>query len=119
MSVIKLTITENHIKLLTNLRWSSKDGAIVSLGHDGDDYIPPFGENNLYEAIDLILNGVPEGFDPFNTESTKEYPEEQKSDWDKLYNELPMVLDIVLYNGNFDIGTYKTKWHLRGWKKIN
>ena len=119
MSVLKLTVTEDHIKLLRRLSWSEKDGAIVSLGHDGDDYIPPFGENNLYDAMDIILNGVPEDFDPFNTEEIKEYSEEQKAEWDKLYSELPTVLDIVLYNGNFEIGTYKTKFHIREWKKIN
>lgn len=118
MSVLKLTVTEDHIKLLRNLRWSEKEGTIVSLGHDGDDYIPPFGENNLYDAIDIILNGVPESFEPFITEDIKKYSEEQKAEWDKLYSELPTVLDIVLYNGNFETGTYKTKWHLRDWKKI-
>jgi hypothetical protein len=119
MSVLKLTVTEDHIKLISRLRWSEKDGAIVSLGHDGDDYIPVFGENNLYDAMDIILNGVPEDFDPFNTEDIKEYSDEQKAEWDKLFSELPTVLDIVLYNGHFQTGTYKTKFHLREWKKIN
>jgi hypothetical protein len=47
-----------------------------------------------------------------------EYSVEQKSEWDKLYSELPMALDIILYNGSFELGKYKTRYHLRDWKKI-
>ena len=120
MSVIKLTITEDHIKLIKQLRWSlNSENHIVALGHDGVENVPPFGENNLYEAIDLILNGLPEGFDPFSTEDEPVYTDEQKATWDKLYEELPMVLDIIMFNGNFETGTYKTKFHDRVWKKIN
>ena len=78
----------------------------------------PFGENTLYEAIDLILNGMPEDFDPFNTEEAKVYSDEQKAEWDKLYSELPLALDIILHNNSFELGTYKTKFHDRLWKKI-
>lgn len=118
MSVISFELKEEHVKLLKHLRWSLKDNLIINLGHDGDDYVPVFGENNLHEAMDIILNGVPEDFDPFNYEEEKKYTQEQKEYWDKLYNELPTALDIILYNGNFDLGVYKTKWHDRVWKKI-
>ena len=117
MSVITFELKEEHVKLLKHLRWSLKDNVIVGLGHDNEEYIPAFGENNIYEAIDIILNGVPEDFDPFNTDEEKKYTDEQKSEWDKLYSELPTALDVVLFNGNFDLGTYKTKWHDRLWKK--
>jgi hypothetical protein len=119
MSVIKFELKEEHVKLLKNLRWGMKGGFIVNMHNDGDDYIPPFGEDNLYEAIDVILNGKPTNFNPFNTEETIEYTDEQKAEWDNLYNELPTALDIVLYNGNYELGLYKTKWHDRVWKKIN
>lgn len=119
MSIVKFELKEEHVKLLKNLRWSMKDKLIVNMHNDGEEYIPPFGENDLYEAIDVILNGRPEGFDPFNNENFKEYGEEQKAEWDKLYSELPMALDVVLYNGNYELGLYKTKWHDRVWKKIN
>ena len=119
MSIVKFELKEEHVKLLKNLRWSMKDNLIVNMHNDGEEYIPPFGENDLYEAIDVILKGRPEGFDPFNSENFKEYSEEQKAEWDKLYSELPMALDVVLYNGNYELGLYKTKWHDRVWKKIN
>jgi hypothetical protein len=119
MSVIKFELKEEHVKLLKNLRWSQKDKLIVNMFNDGEEYIPPFGEDNLYDAIDNILNGIPEDFDPMNTSEFKEYSEEQKSEWDKLYSELPTALDIVLFNGSYETGFYKTKWHLRNWVKIS
>lgn len=119
MSVIKFELKEEHVKLLKNLRWCIKDNLIVNIHNNGDEYVPPFGENNIYEAIDTILNGKPIDFDPFNVENFKDYSEEQKAEWDKLYSELPIALDIVLFNGSYELGTYKTKWHDRVWKKIN
>tara|TARA_R110000782_G_scaffold270273_1_gene370178 strand:+ start:3358 stop:3717 length:360 start_codon:yes stop_codon:yes gene_type:complete len=118
MSVLKLTITENHIRLIKQLRWSMKDGSIISQAHDGEEYVPVFGENNIYEAIDIILNGKPPDVDPFTTEEETIYPDEQKAEWDKLYSELPMALDIILFNGHFQTGSYKTKFHDRFWKQI-
>lgn len=32
--------------------------------------------------------------------------------------ELPTALDIILHNGNFELGTYKRKFHVRDWKKV-
>lgn len=117
MSVVNFELKEEHVKLLKHLRWSLKDNLIVNLGHDGEEYVPVFGEDNIYEAIDIILNGVPEDFDPFNTDEPKKYSEEQKKEWDALYSELPTALDVILYNGHFELGVYKTKWHDRVWKK--
>jgi hypothetical protein len=120
MSVIKFELKEEHVKLIRQLGWSfNSENQIVALGHDGVENLPPFGENNIYDAIDLILHGLPEDFDPFNTEDIKEYSEEQKAEWDKLYEELPTALDIIMYNGHFELGTYKTKYHDRQWKKLN
>lgn len=119
MSVIKLELTETHVKLLKHLRWSvNKKGFIV--GTEDDEIDPAaFGENNIYDAIDLILNGRSPDFDPLNTEELKVYSEEQMDAWDKLYTELPIALDIIMFNGSFELGSYKTKFHDRNWKKIN
>jgi len=115
MSLVRLELKEEHIKLLKHLRWSVKDNLIQGISNDEDAV--PFGENNIYEAIDLILNGMPPAFDPFETEELPEYSEEQKAEWDKLYAELPTALDIILFNGSFELGKYKTKYHDRHWKK--
>lgn len=118
MSVVKFELKEEHIKLLKHLRWSKdKNNLIVNISDDEDSI--PFGSDNLYEAIDLILNGRPEDFDPFETHDLIEYTDEQKSEWDKLYDELPLALDVILFNQSFDLGHYKTKYHDRNWKKMN
>lgn len=117
MSVLKIEITENHLKLLKHLQWGMNDNVIVGVKDDGDGIAPPFGENNIYEAIDLILNGVPNNFDPLNEEEFPQYTQEQKDAWDKLYSELPRVLDVILFTGKFETGIYKTKFHLRNWEK--
>lgn len=118
MSVIIFELTENHIKLLKQLRWSINNENIISgVSDDGDDVAPPFGENNIYDAMDLIINGKPDDFNPFEVEEIKEYTLEEKVKWDDLYKSLPMALDIILFNGNFELGTYRTQYHNRVWKK--
>lgn len=117
MSLLKLELKEEHVKLLKHLRFSLKDNVIQGISSDEDSV--PFGENNIYEAIDLILNGMPPLFNPFDTEELPEYSEEQKAEWDKLYSELPMALDIIcFFEFKFELGNYKTKYHDRNWKKV-
>jgi hypothetical protein len=94
MSLIKITITDNHLKLLKYLRWSVNKAGFIIGTEDEDEDQAPFVENNLYEAINLILNGIPENFDPLNTEDEEEYSTEQKAEWDKLYSELPRCLQL-------------------------
>jgi len=118
MSILKLEITEKHLKLLKHLRWSiNKDNLIISV--EDEEFKIPFGENNLYDAIDLILNGKPKDFDPLNTSEIKNYSPEQKAEWDKLYAELPMCLSIILQKQSFETGIYKTKFHDVNWVKID
>lgn len=120
MSVLKFELKEEHVKLLKNLNWSlGKDKIIKGIStNEFDEVIPPFGEDDLYYAIDLIINGKPSNFDPLNDTGDIVYTEEQIAEWDKLYSELPMALDIILYIGNIEYGMYKTKYHIRDWKKI-
>lgn len=119
MSVIKFELKKEHVMLLKQLRWSiNKENIVSGVSDEGDEIAPPFGETNIYEAIDMIINGRPEDFDPLN-EEVKEYSDEQKAEWDKLYSELPIALDVILYNGHFNTGFYKTKYHDRNWKQIN
>ena len=120
MKPIIFELKEEHIKLLKNLRWNMKENIVVGVSKDEEDeYSLPFNEQNLYEAIDLVLNGKPENLDILTTDEPKYYTNEQILEWDKLYSELPMALDIILYRGSFELGTFKTKWYDRDWKKIN
>lgn len=119
MSVKKLELKEEHVKLLRQFDWSMKDGVVSGIGNDGEDYLPPFKGNTLHEEIDLILNGTKSAGIMDETSHVVAFTEETMAEWDKLYKELPMALDIVLFNGHFELGTYITKFHLRKWKKIN
>ena len=116
MSVIVFELKDEHIKLLKQLSWTSNNKIIVSVDDLEEQLL--FGENNVYEAVDMILNGKPENFDPFNTEDFPEYSPEQIAEWDKLLSELPTALNIILYNCSFETGTYKTKFNQRLWKKL-
>lgn len=117
MSIVKFELKEEHIKLLRHLRWS-KNNENVIVGLDDVEESVPFGENNIYEAIDLILNGKPEDFNPFEEEEVSQYSDEQKKEWDQLYNELPIALDLILHNQSFELGNFKTKYNDRNWKKM-
>ena len=119
MSLLKLDLTENHVKLLKYLRWSiNKKGFIV--GTEDDSFDPaPFGENNLYDAMELIINGKPKDIDFLTHEDIITYTDEEKAVWDALYAELPLALEVILYNGNFELGSYVCQYHNRLWKKTN
>jgi hypothetical protein len=118
MSIVKFELKNEHIKLLRQLRWStSKDNKFIVSVEDIDEPLL-FNESNFYEAIDLILNGPPKYPNPLEVDEFPTYSQEQKDEWDKLFSELPTALDIVLYNGHFNVGMYKTRYHLRDWKKI-
>ena len=118
MAVIKFKLTEQHLRLLKHLRWGiNKNNFIVGVEDEMEDQAP-FGENSLYEAMDLILNGMPADFSPLDTESVKEYTNEEKAEWDKLYAELPIALELILFNGSFELGEYVARLHDKQWKKI-
>lgn len=120
MSILNFELKEEHVKLVKHLRWSiNKENIISGIGDDGDDIAPPFGENNIYDAIDLIIHGRPDDFNPFEVEDIKEYSDEEKAKYDALYNELPTALEIILSTGSFQVGTYRTKFHDRNWKIKN
>jgi hypothetical protein len=65
----------------------------------------------------VILYGRPEDFDPFDGDPF-DWTDEQKEEMDKLLSELPLALDIVLNTQSFELGLYKTKFHVREWKKV-
>ena len=105
MSVIKFELKEEHLKLLKHLEWSE-----LSLHNE----IHTNGENTPFGGI---LYGQPEEFDPFDGDPF-EWSEEQKIEMDELISELPRAVEVVLYTQSFKIGTYRTKYHDKHWKKI-
>ena len=117
MSILTIEITDKHLKLLKYLKINTDKNNIVLSVEPIDDDIP-ITNDDKYSYIDLVLNGVPKDYDPLTSDKPIEYSDEQKSEWDKLYSELPLCLEVLLYNGNFETGIFKTKYHVKDWKKI-
>lgn len=119
MSVIKFELKKEHLLLLENLSFSvNKDNIIQGVKDEIESIAPPFGANSIYEAIDLILNGKPEGIDPLTTETEVEYSEEQMAEWETLYKELPIAMEIILSTKSFTLGKYKTLSYDKNWVLI-
>lgn len=114
MSVIKFELKDEHIKLMKALRFRmDRDYNITVTDEYG--FNSPFGGSNLYEDIDVILNGKPEDFDPMA--EYKPLSEAKELEYFELFKELPNALEIVLSLGTFETGHYKRKYHDRlGWK---
>jgi hypothetical protein len=114
MSVVKFELKEEHIKLLTGLRWN--------LNYASKTYRLPFVEEevdeliNVHEEVDIVLNGFekPQSFDA----AAEQINEEKKLEYNKLLSELPTALDIILFTKSYETGWYKTKYNIRSWKKI-
>jgi hypothetical protein len=116
MGLIKFELKEEHVKLLKHLRWSIKSEQIISKMDDDDD--SPFGGDNLFEDMSLILNGKPDNFNPVDDEIlVSELSDDDKIKLKELFNELPIALDIILNYGTFEPSFYKTKWYDRNWIK--
>ena len=114
MSLEKLELTNDHIKLVKQLIFTNLDGVIFA----ADDRGSAFGGDDKLDDIEIILEGVPEGgIDPFGDQPV--LSDEKKERYEKLYSELPDALEIILSLGTFEIGNYKRRSHIRrgGWKK--
>lgn len=114
MSVIKFDLTEDHIKLVRQLHIPENLPEILAN--------KPFGGDNVFEDMFLILYGKPENdnldVDPW-AEQEDPWTEEQYAYMEKILNELGLALNVILYTGKFETGTYQTKTYVRDWKKIN
>jgi tRNA(Leu) C34 or U34 (ribose-2'-O)-methylase TrmL len=130
MAIKKFIITENHIKLIKNLKFSLTDDKkhLISLQKHENDVAEEhgkinssFGGENNYEDISIIINGKPsnETFDLIKAEELYSFTPEQKAEMDKLMEELPTALEIVLATQSFSIGEYKMKLHIGEWIKIS
>lgn len=121
MSVIKFELTEDHIKLVRQLQINQKEVKenLFSPEISGDN---PFGDD-IFMDMFLILYGKPEGEienpNPWDENSSTPWNDEQLEYMIKLLNELSYALDVILYTGDFQVGTYKTKTYVREWKKID
>jgi hypothetical protein len=119
MSVLKLELKKEHLLLLKHLKCRlTEDDVNIVLSITEDNEFP-ITEDEKYSFIDLILNGKPAVFNPLETEELVQHSTEQKAEWDKLYAELPLALEIILFNGSFELGTFRARFHDRQWEKLN
>ncbi len=111
MALQKFTLTDKHVSLLRQLKW-------VEVG----DTLPAhelftFGGYELLEEMALILYG-PATIQGPNDEAEIKYTPEQEVEMKKLYTELPLAMDIVMFNGSFELGTFTSKSYVRDWKRV-
>lgn len=118
MSVLNFTLKQEHIALLKAINWSLHLNKFVVSAEDFSIDQSPFGGDDVYEDMDLILNGKPNDFNPAFTDELPEISQEKKEVFDKLLLELPQALEVILRTQGFETGDYRTKYHQRfSWKK--
>tara|TARA_R110000782_G_scaffold113310_2_gene203320 strand:- start:40 stop:471 length:432 start_codon:yes stop_codon:yes gene_type:complete len=138
MSLIKFEVKKEHLMLLKNLEWSMTDtNHILSINDrdndDADDIIlTPFGGAELMldigeiiygsQDIDIQVIGLLEEDEVVNIDDAEKmglsvYTDEQVTEMTELFLGLATALDICLYRQAFEVGHYKTRYHLRDWKK--
>ena len=114
MSVIKFELKEDHLKLLKHLSWQelTNDNKIMTEGTNS-----PFGGIDHYEDMGIIIFGQPEDFDPLDKDPFN-WTSEQKEYMDKIIIELPIAIEVILSKGSFELGKFKSRYHIREWKEI-
>ena len=113
MSIIKFDILADHLKLVPFMKFNIDGRKVVS----GDDNQTILGGEDLYTDMGLVLYGkIDPVFDPLS-DSIPSYNTEQKKYMEKLFQELPTVIEIVLNTSTFTPGEYKRKYHDISWKK--
>lgn len=114
MSVIKFEIKEEHIKLLKHIVFEKKSliSKQIKTRHDST----PWGGLDYYEDMGVILYGKPVKFNPLN-DNPFEWSRAQKDEMDSLFDEMGIVVEIVLNTQKFEPGHYKKRYHLPDWKR--
>ncbi len=111
MALQKFTLTDKHVSLLRQLKW-------IEVGDTQPAHkLFTFGGNELLEDMALILYG-PHLIQGPNDEAEVKYTSEQEVEMKRLYTELAVAIDVVMFNGNFELGDYTTKSYVRDWKKV-
>jgi hypothetical protein len=118
MSLIKFELTDEHIKLIKQLKWDAIEFPHMKNETKVNKATPFSDGDRIVYDIGLVLHGYDGNPVQHDTEVDPLYGEEEISRMKKLYEELPMALDIISFFGEFKTGWYKTKSYVRDWKKI-
>lgn len=114
MSVVKFEMKEEHIALARQLEWTMEDGVMFA----DSEYESPFGGDDIYEDMGVIIYGMPDDFDPMELDPFA-WTDEQKEIMDEFYKDLPTVMEIIMTTGRFEAGHYITRFGERNWRKQN
>ena len=114
MSVIKFELKQEHIDLLKYVVFEKKSfiSKEIKTRHD----TTPWGGDNYYEDMGVILYGKPDNFNPLD-DNPFEWSREQKDEMELLFDEIGVALEIVLNTQKFEPGHYKKRYHLPDWKR--
>ena len=119
MSIIKFDILEDHLKLVPFIKFNVDGHSLVAgspITEDSIEEKSPFGGEDFYVDMGLMIYGkVEKEFDPHSEEGIQ-YTTDQKKYMDKLFTELPTVIEILLSTGTFKPGQYSRKAHGIDWK---
>ena len=113
MGIERFELTEEHLKLLKHLKFTTDEFLIVSTDDVGISKIS-FGENSLYDGMDLILNATRHRSD--NEFEFTTYSDEEILRFDKLFKELPKALEICIQFQQFKVGSFYKRFHDYEWK---
>lgn len=129
MAFKKITVTDEHIKLLENIKFEEFvfDGDTINgrIGWGIDQYAP-WGGNFPIEDIALILGywdqALPESLDSY---TGRRFPDELQNHLIDLYEDITENMEyyfslLIKYgcNGGLKPGTYKCNPRLKEWTKV-
>lgn len=130
MAYKKITLTEDHIKLLQAIKFEtfvfdgeSREGRFAW----GIDQYAPWGGNFPIEEIALILGHWEDALsDSINDWDGRKFPEELQSKFHDLYDyitdNMEYMFSLIIYytdKGGLTPGTYKCNPRIKEWKKID
>lgn len=118
MAAIKFELKQEHLDLLKQLSWSQEDDTWVLRSTSKNDSNKLYEEDELMDAVSLIVDGKYMSEDPLNQDEINKYDSNTLVKYHNLLLELPTALDVILYTQSFELGFYKTRSYLRKWEKI-
>lgn len=114
------TLTEDHIKLLTNSYVSWSDGNNI-YGAACIDSKRPYGNTGIIEDIYELIEGkildenelIEQGID------YEEFVNELYIKYKTLHRETETALQIVLHTKSFEVGEYRIEGYGKDWVKVD
>lgn len=129
MAIKKINLTEDHLKLISNIKFEAfafgPEAAVNRMGW-GIDQWNMFGGTYLMEDVALILDKYDQ-YIPGTEEDAngKQFPKELEDYFWTLYSDIvynmEYIMDLVLYysnKGGLTPGTYKCTTNTMEWNKI-